>query len=364
MPVGNLTVLDGRYVLDDIVGRGGMADVYAATDRLLERRVAVKVMRDTSLGEHRHRFVDEARTLAALNHPGLVTLLDAGFSGDQPYLVMELADGLTLSRAIAEGPLDPATVARIGAALAAALSYAHAAGVVHRDVKPGNVLLPDDGRVLLADFGIARLVGSTEHHTKTGDAIGSPAYLAPEQVAGEPLTPAVDVFSLGLVLLEALTGRRAFSGTPVEAAVARLNAPPAIPLSVGRDWTRLLTAMTSRVAAERPSAEEVARHLEEWRPDPVVDDEGTRVLERRELDATGVLRPSPSSSYDGEQSRPDRILMSLIATAAVVFAIAIALLVAKPAHPAANRVTPVPAGVARNLQRPLGDLHRAIEQAP
>ncbi len=222
-------VVADRYTLGERLGSGGMAVVYRATDRVLHRDVAVKVLRDTADDEtDRLRFTTEARTLAALSHRHLVMVLDAGTTGDQPFLVMELVEGVTLSQRIADGPLPPDEVAVIGAQLADALAYAHDRGVIHRDVKPGNVLLGAGG-VKLADFGIARLVGDTVRHTKTGQAIGTAAYISPEQVLGHDVTPAADVYALGLVLLEVLTGERAYPGSSTEAALARLHRPPHVP---------------------------------------------------------------------------------------------------------------------------------------
>ena len=231
--------LRDRYVLESLLGSGGMADVHRATDTTLERSVAVKVLRDVAGDESaRHRFVAEARTLAGLSHRNLVTVLDAGIGedDDRPFLVMELVEGRSLADALEDGPLTPEDAAAVGAQVAAALTYAHGRGVVHRDVKPGNVLLGGDGRVKLADFGIARLLGDTARHTRTGTAIGTAAYLAPEQVRGEDVTGAADTYALGLVLLEALTGRRAFPGSPTEAALARLGgrAHPLAPLLKAR----------------------------------------------------------------------------------------------------------------------------------
>ncbi|MGN6162639.1 MAG: protein kinase domain-containing protein, partial [Marmoricola sp.] len=162
---------------------------------------------------------------------------------------------------IARGPLESSTVKSIGSQIALALDYVHGRGVVHRDVKPSNVLLCGDGRAVLSDFGIARLMGSSLHHTRTGEAIGSPAYLAPEQVAGEVLTPALDIYSLGLVLLEALTAERAFPGPPVEAAMARLTSSAPMPTRVGHEWASLLRRMTDRHPENRPTAREVAEAL-------------------------------------------------------------------------------------------------------
>ncbi len=262
--------LRDRYVLEGLLGSGGMADVHRATDSTLERSVAVKVLRDVAGDETaRHRFVAEARTLARLSHRNLVTVLDAGIGedDDRPFLVMELVEGRSLDDALRAGPLPPEDAASVGAQLAAGLAYAHERGVVHRDVKPGNVLLSHDGRVKLADFGIARLLGDTARHTRTGTAIGTAAYLAPEQVRGEDVTGAADTYSLGLVLLESLTGTRAFPGSPTEAALARLQRDPEVPDTLGEGWVTLLTAMTASDPADRPEAAEVARLLAEGAPE-------------------------------------------------------------------------------------------------
>jgi tRNA A-37 threonylcarbamoyl transferase component Bud32 len=251
-----------RYELGPVVGRGGMADVHRARDVLLDREVAVKLLRDEATSETaRARFTAEARTLAQLSDPGLVMVLDAGTSEDRPYLVMELVEGTTLAAVLADGPLSAQEAARILRGVAEALSYAHGQGVVHRDVKPGNVLVSHDGRVKLADFGIARLVGDAVRHTTTGTAIGTVSYLAPEQVSGDGLSHAVDVYALGLVLLEALTGERAFTGPTAEAALARLTRDPEIPADLPPAWLDLLRAMTAREPADRPSAEQVAARL-------------------------------------------------------------------------------------------------------
>ncbi|HSK91963.1 MAG TPA: protein kinase [Euzebyales bacterium] len=261
-PPATARLLDDRYVLDGLIGRGGMAEVYRAHDRLLDRAVAVKVMRTVVASDvERARFADEARTLARMSHPGLVTVLDAATTHDAPYLVMELVHGRSLAASCGGVPQAPARVAAIGVQLADALEHAHAAGVVHRDIKPGNVLLSADGRALLADFGVARLLSETTRHTTTGVTVGTPAYLAPEQVGGHDVTPAADVYALGLVLLEALTGARAYLGPPIEAALARLTTPPSIPDSVPASWHGLLRAMTALDPDDRPAAAAVAASL-------------------------------------------------------------------------------------------------------
>jgi serine/threonine protein kinase len=255
-------LLGHRYTLEGLIGRGGMAEVYRARDRLLGRSVAVKVLRSAAVTEEeRARFTAEARTLARLRHPGVVTILDAATRDDQPYLVMELVDGRSLAAHCRESAMEPTRVAFIGVQLADALAHAHAAGVIHRDLKPGNVLLDADDRVTLADFGIAMLMSDTTRHTTTGVTVGTAAYLSPEQVRGDAITPASDVYSLGLLLLEALTGRRVYRGAPVEAALARLTTPPAIPSTVPSPWHELLPAMTALDPTERLSAAQVAASL-------------------------------------------------------------------------------------------------------
>jgi tRNA A-37 threonylcarbamoyl transferase component Bud32 len=254
-------VIDGRYRLERLVGTGGVASVFEATDLLLDRRVAVKLLKEaTDCAEDRARFELETRTLARLTHPGLVTMLDAGAFLGRPYLVMELVDGPPLS-AVLGVPLDLGRAAEIGTQVAAALACAHRQGVVHRDVKPGNVLLRSDGRVKLADFGIARLVGERSEATRTGVVVGSVHYLAPEQVAFEEITPAVDVYALGLLLIRAITGQHAFDGPTIETALARLTTDPAVPDHLPSGWRDLLTAMTVRDPARRPTATEVAERL-------------------------------------------------------------------------------------------------------
>ena len=254
-------VLNERYTLDAVIGRGGMADVYRAIDSVLEREVAVKVMRTHMATDgERASFVEEARTLAAIEHPNVVSVLDAGLAVDVPYLVMDLVEGQSLAPLCKSGPLPADQVTQIGAVLADVLIYVHARDIVHRDLKPSNILIGADDAVWLADFGIARMSGDTPGGD--GTTTGTAAYIAPEQVLGEAVTSASDIYSLGLVLLEALTARRAYTGSPMGAALARLEAAPLIPTSLPTGWPSLLTQMTYMDPTRRPSAEEVARALE------------------------------------------------------------------------------------------------------
>jgi serine/threonine protein kinase len=251
-------VLAERYSLDALIGRGGMADVYRATDQVLEREVAVKVLRGQAASDtDRVRFREEAQMVAALDHTGLVTVLDAGVDDDVPYLVMDLVDGTSLATFCRGKRVAPHRVAYVGAELAAVLAYVHAHGIVHRDVKPSNILVGRDGVIRLADFGIARMLADPDGHTVSGTTIGTAAYIAPEQVRGETVTPASDVYSLGLVLLEALTGTRAYPGGPIDAALARLDASPMIPTSLPTGWPGLLAQMTASDPADRPGMAEI-----------------------------------------------------------------------------------------------------------
>ncbi|WP_420793544.1 serine/threonine-protein kinase [Microbacterium thalli] len=257
-------MLDGRYRLGDCVGQGGMARVYRAEDVLLGRTVAIKLLRPEMEGATSNRARSEMTVLASLNHPALVTLYDAQLSpGRAEYLVMEFVDGPTLAARIAAGPLPPADVAALAADLAEALHVVHGAGIVHRDIKPSNVLLSQTSLpgsrsgAKLADFGISVLVDAARL-TQPGTVIGTAAYLAPEQLTNAPPAPPADIYALGLVLLESLTGGRAFPHAEgFGEALARLSVAPEIPDALGADWVALLTRMTAMRPEERPSAVDV-----------------------------------------------------------------------------------------------------------
>ncbi|MCF3140643.1 serine/threonine protein kinase [Paenarthrobacter sp. AR 02] len=261
--------LDGRYQLGPVLGRGAMSTVYRATDLLLGRDVAIKIFLPGSGDDSfRARQETEMRLLASFDHPGLVAAFDVGVDTrndeERAYLVMELAEGRDLRALLADGPLTVPEVARIGAQIAGALSQVHGHGVIHRDIKPANILVSDDAglaqKVKLADFGVA-LVVNDSRLTATGFTVGTAQYLSPEQAQGLGLTPASDIYSLGLVLLECLTGKAEYPGTPIETASARLHRAPEIPAGLPAPLRSLLVSMTDMDPGKRPAAAGVEQAL-------------------------------------------------------------------------------------------------------
>jgi serine/threonine protein kinase len=258
--VQTIPVLGGRYRLGPEIGSGGMGAVHRAWDERFEREVAIKIVKSGDVEKERLRR--EAQYLAHLDHPNLVAVLDAGEDvlrrTDSVWFAMELVNGPDLRTVLRQdGPMLGADVRRVLKGVLAALDVLHTAGVVHRDMKPANVLLTaetSDPRwdVKLVDLGIAQHI-RTDHLTSTGQIVGTAAYLSPEQVRGREIGPATDVYALGLLAIEALSGRIAFPGGPAESATARLVRAPDLPDAIEPAWRRLLSAMTATEPGSRPA---------------------------------------------------------------------------------------------------------------
>ena len=286
-------VVGGRYRLGEVIGRGGMSSVYCARDENLGRDVALKLFAPQAPdAEELKRQEAEIQLLATLNHPGLVTLFDAGIDDripdePRPFLTMELVEGQDLRGRIRHSRVPLEELSVIGAGIADALAYVHGLGIIHRDIKPGNILLvqirPGEPlRPKLTDFGIARIVDSTRL-TATGTMVGTAAYLSPEQALGKPLSSATDIYSLGLVLLECIKGTVEYPGSAVESAVARLHRAPEIPDDVPSEWADLIRSITAIVPLERPTAADIETVLRQALVSPAstpgeLAPETTRVL--------------------------------------------------------------------------------------
>src|SRR5688572_15932521 len=266
-PSGNVTIRGvgpgdklGRYELGDELGAGGMASVYRARDSELRRDVAVKVLFPhlAKKADITRRFQREARAAAVLEHPNILRVYDVGTgAGTPPFIVMELVRGHSLREvAEAHGPMLAELVAGVGVLMCEALAVAHAAGIVHRDVKPGNVMLTDDGRLLLADFGVARLDDDDSLVTKSGALLGTPSFMAPEQALGNPVDARSDLYSVGASLYQLATGGLPFSGptAKIVADASRGAAQPALRRrpAVGVELSRFIERMMSPDPDKRP----------------------------------------------------------------------------------------------------------------
>jgi serine/threonine-protein kinase len=254
----------GRYELDSRIAIGGMGEVWEATDHVIGRTVAIKILKDEYMGDpgFLERFRAEARHAALVNHEGIASVFDYGEENGSAFLVMELVPGEALSTILErEGSLSTDKTLDIVAQTASALQAAHAAGLVHRDIKPGNLLITPDGRVKITDFGIARIADQVPL-TATGQVMGTVQYLSPEQASGHAASPATDIYSLGIVAYECLAGKRPFTGeSQVAIAMAQINEqPPALPPTVAVPVQNLVMAMIAKKPEERPaSAAAVAR---------------------------------------------------------------------------------------------------------
>ncbi|AZS45374.1 MULTISPECIES: Stk1 family PASTA domain-containing Ser/Thr kinase [Microbacterium] len=256
-------VIAGRYRVDELIGHGGMAKVYRGYDLTLGREVAIKVLdpelaRDTAF---RNRFRLEAQAASRMSHPSIVRVFDAGDpstseigSDEPPYIVMELVKGTLLKDIISAGPVPVADAVRYVDGILEALDYSHRAGVVHRDIKPGNVMVTDKGQVKVMDFGIARAVSdSSSTVAETTQIIGTAAYFSPEQAKGEPVDARADLYSTGVVLYELLTGRQPFRGeSPVAVAYQHVSETPVPPTEVNEEAPRTLDPIVLRALAKDP----------------------------------------------------------------------------------------------------------------
>ena len=316
-------LISGRYRLNEPIGHGGMATVYRGQDEALGRDIAVKLFRASAVApDDVDRQETEMRLLASLSHPGLVTLFDAGKddagrddgeAGEpRAFLVMELVDGPDLRKRLRDVKrLSPAEAAYLGAELAGALAYIHGRGVIHRDVKPANILLPPViagtlPRAKLTDFGIARMLDGARI-TAANATLGTANYLSPEQASAQDVGFSSDIYSLGLVLLESVTGRIEFGGIAVEAAIARLSRDPEVPDELGNYWCSLLKSMTTRDPDQRPTAAEVSAALLDYRwssggvPEPLPPTRADRGPEAGEDDggATAGVRTAEDPRATG-----------------------------------------------------------------
>jgi eukaryotic-like serine/threonine-protein kinase len=326
------TLARGRYRVADVLGRGGMAVVYLARDDELDRPVAIKLLAGHLADDtiFRDRFVREARLAAGLSQPNIVQIYDAGEDDGHPYIVMEYVDGRSLADELdLDGPLDPGRVVDLGVQVCAGLEHAHATGLVHRDIKPGNLLLGENGTVKIADFGIAR-AAETTRLTQMGSVLGTAAYLAPEQALGEEVTAAADIYSLGCVLYECLTGRTPYVfETLAELAVKHREEPIRPVRELRPEIPEGLEAVVMRSLARNPeyrppSAAALGQELAATAPDdvtrPLPQASGVRASEVR----TEPLR-RPMTAQPKGPVFDRRILivavMALLILAAIVTAV-------------------------------------------
>ncbi len=325
------TVFNGRYELHRQVARGGMADVYLARDLLLDRPVAVKVLFDEFADDPNfvERFRREAQAAANLNHPNIVSVYDWGEEGGTYFIVMEYVEGRSLAEIIrTEGPLHPDRAADIATDVTAALGFAHRNGLVHRDVKPGNVLVTPSGQVKVADFGIATAIAGAQHDlTQAGTVMGTATYFSPEQAQGRQVDPRSDLYSLGVVLYEMLLGRPPFTGeTPVAVAYQHVqNSPPSLRQS-GAAVAESLEAVTLKLLAKNPvnrypTAEDLRSDLRRYR-------EGAHDLRPAAPAVAGrpaaSAPPPPDYGRSGRPRRDDGLRRTLLFT--VVLAILLVVL--------------------------------------
>ena len=299
------------YTLLEPIGHGGMAAVYRARQETLDRIVAVKVLSDNlaASDEFMQRFVREARTAANMRHPNVITVHD--FGQDErgvPYLVLEYVDGLTLADLMDAG-LEDSRIPDLLDQIAAGLDYAHGHGVIHRDVKPGNVLLAEDGRVVLADFGLAWLMETAVHLTMSGGVIGTPEYMSPEQASGLRVDARTDVYALGVVLYEMLTGDRPFSSdSPIAILLKHVQAPVPSVAAARPDLPPAVDRVVQQALAKDPERRfQTAGALARAFREALAEERGARSEERGEAPARSAPaepRLDPHSPLPAPHTRP------------------------------------------------------------
>jgi serine/threonine-protein kinase len=381
------TILNGRYELHHSIGRGGMADVFLARDQLLDRPVALKILfpefaTDPAFVE---RFRREATAAANLNHPNIVGVYDWGAVAGTYFIVMEFVDGRTLSSIVrAEGALHPDRAADIGADVAAALGFAHRNGVVHRDVKPGNVLITQAGQVKVADFGIARAIShnADENLTQVGTVMGTATYFSPEQARGDAVDPRSDIYSLGCVLYEMVVGRPPFTGdSPVAIAYQHVQESPVPPRQLNPGLPPALEAIILKCLAKNPanrypSAEDLRADLRRFREGgrilaepvmPPVEPEPTGVVAATTTAVPAAGRGATDAApvyYDEDDYEPRRtsglflagLIALLVLLAGMLFLLARALGLGDDGSPAVSQVE-----VPKVIGQPVADAQRILE---
>ncbi|MFO7690574.1 MAG: GAF domain-containing serine/threonine-protein kinase [Cryobacterium sp.] len=327
------SVLKGRYRITDFIARGGMASVYRARDELLQRDVAVKLFPAIDGEATADRQSNELRILASLNHPNLVALFDAGVerfvdpAQCRMYLVMELLTGDTLRAKLRAGRISSREAAEIGSDLAEALEYVHEQGVVHHDVKPSNILMvvypgsDRTSRAKLSDFGVASTRASAQEAWETSTG-GTAPYLSPEQIRGDMVGAASDIYSLGLVLIECFSGHLEFPGQSFSAALARLGREPEIPSHVPTVWRHLLSSMTAGNPADRPLIHDIVLTLRE---EARSDAPRHRLLESSIMAPNETDRLAEVRRYRILDTPPDGAFDRITALAAHAFSVPIAI---------------------------------------
>ena len=340
-PTEQIETIGDRYRLGDRLGAGGMGEVFVAHDLRLDREVALKLLRADLAQQDgmRERVVAEARLAARLTHPHVVGVLDTGEQDGRPFVVMERLSGRTLRDELAGGPMPPERVRHVGLQVLRALAAAHERGIVHRDVKPGNILDAGVGTWKVADFGIAKWVHAEETLTGTGELLGSPSYLAPERIDGQQAGPASDLYAVGVLLYEALTGRKPFEGDdPFALAAAIRDGRYEPPTAIDADADPRIVAVIERAMRREPteryeSAGAMAAELlgderdddasaTEVIPGPIAPDvdtepDGHETVPLPRMERTARLPSQPSTSPPVDPSgRPSRV--GLIAAGAIV----------------------------------------------